>query len=145
MINYPELSKDKRVKYIYEIILEVLFYYCCYLKEEGQNLLINEYSSIFFEKEEEKRQCIEEYSSFIKVKDKKGNDYDFTQRLINDDYYIIIGNNKFKINLFDYNIIELFQALYDNNLKNLTEKTIFEWLIIYSIILIFGQSKDILK
>ena len=55
LIYNPEFNKDKKVKYIYEIILESLFYYCTYLNEPGKIEIISNYARIFYESEKKNK------------------------------------------------------------------------------------------
>ena len=114
---YPELTKDKRVKYIYEIVLEALFYYCVFLNEKKKSVFLEEYTEIFYESENEKKKILKKYDNLIKIKEEKGKDYiDFNleNTIRNKDYTVFISNKKFELNFYDYRfkslIIELKRA-----------------------------------
>jgi len=107
----PEFNDDKKVKYIYEIILESLFYYCIYLNETGKTKIISEYATIFYESEKKKLKIINDMD-IIKIKDKNNrNDKILKNGLKNKDYNVFIDNIYFKLNFYDYNIIELFNSI----------------------------------
>jgi len=113
LIYNPEFNDNKKVKYIYEIILESLFYYCVYLNEDGKTKIISEYAKIFYESEEKKLKILNDMD-IIKIKDKKNkNEKIFKNGIKNKDYNVYIDGIFFKLNLYDYNIIELF-----NNISN---------------------------
>ena len=120
MVEYPEISQDKKVKYVYEIIIESLFYYCLNFNEKRKNKIISEFGDIFFEYEENKIECLENPEIDLKVKDMEGNDIDFTKGLKNKNYIIIINNYEFIINFYDYNIESLFESL--DILNGISEK-----------------------
>ena len=58
LLEHPELQKNKRVKYIYEIIIESLYYYCLNFNEEKKMNLIAEFARIFYESENDKKECL---------------------------------------------------------------------------------------
>ena len=120
LVEYPEISQDKKIKYVYEIIIESLFYYCLNFNEKRKNKIISEFGDIFFEYEEKKIECLENPVIDLKVKDMEGNDIDFTKGLKNKNYIIIIKNYQFIINFYDYNIASLFESL--DILNGISEK-----------------------
>ena len=109
--EYPELKKDKRIKYIYEIILESLFYYALSFNEIGKKKIISNYKRIFYEKEEEKLKLLNNKEFDIKVIDENGNELNVRKELKNKEYKVIVGSCQFNMNFYDYNIVDLFDAL----------------------------------
>ena len=115
----PEYNSDKKVKYIYEIILENLFYYCIYINEKGKGRLISQYANKFYESEKVKLDFLNS-SYIVKIKDENNDDIIFVDELENKDYDIYIDEIYFKFNFYDYNICELFVEL--NNVTNIQEE-----------------------
>ena len=121
--NYPELIKDKRVKYIYEIALEALFYYSTFLNEKNKFELVKEYAEIFYETERKKKKYLKNYSYLIKIKEKKGKDdidFNLENTIKNKEYNVYISNKRYKLNLFDYKIKSLTFVL--SGMKYIQEK-----------------------
>ena len=114
----PEYNSDKKVKYIYEIILENLFYYCIYINEKDKGRLISQYANKFYESEKVKLDFLNS-SYIVKIKDENNDDIIFVDELENKDYDIYIDEIYFKFNFYDYNICELFEEL--NNVTNIKE------------------------
>ena len=179
LLEHPELQKNKRVKYIYEIIIESLYYYCLNFNEEKKMNLIAEFARIFYESENDKKECLnygkkgdilkneseensienddeenmeedvednmkedddeeniksddetenmeiidddednQQKTILIRVLDTDGKDFDFTKELKNKDYKVIIENNEFIINFYDYNVNYLLIGLANLNLDD---------------------------
>ena len=116
--NYPELIADKRIKYIYEIIIESLFYYCVCFNENRKNKLLQEYAKIFYESKKIKKRLLKDNQHLIKIKKRKGNKYiDFSlkKKIKNKDYIVSISNIEFNINFYDYIVQDLIFELYRVN------------------------------
>ena len=113
--KYDELlgtSLDKRVKYIYEIILESLYYYCLNFDEVKKKKIILDFAKTFYEYENIKIKILERYSyDFIKIKDSEGEDLDFSKGIKNKIYKVTIGDFDFDLNFYDYKIQFLFSEL----------------------------------
>lgn len=121
----PQYNNDKRVKYIYEIILEVLFYYCIYLNEVGKMKIISAFATIFYEEESKKINIIND-SFNIEIKDENGNNENLELGLKNKDYNVYIYNIPFKLNLYDYNNIDLFNDLSNvSYIKEIKDKKLY--------------------
>ena len=101
--KYPELNADKRVKYIYEIIIEALFYYSVSFNEDGKQKLIKEYTKVFYETIKEKKEALREYNNIIKIKYNENT----KNEIKNEDCTVLIEHKEFIINLFDYNLNKL--------------------------------------
>ena len=128
MENYLELNKDKRVKYIYEIILESLFYYCLIFNERKKNKLLSDYSDIFYESLNTKMTVLRKYKNFIKIKENKGNDFmdiKLIKNIKNKDYIASIEEEEFSINFFDYKLKELIFELLRINEVPKNEKKLY--------------------
>ena len=191
--EHPELQQNKKVKYIYEIIIETLYYYCLNFNEDKKSNLIDEFAKIFYESENVKKDCLnfgikekiqkndreknsienddeeqleeddddEEEENMeeddednmkedddeeniksddenmesnyddednqqkiilIRVLDTDGKDFDFSKELKNKDYKIIIENNEFTINFYDYNVNYLLIGLANLNLDDVPKE-----------------------
>lgn len=122
-----ELKKDKKIKYIYEIIIESLFFYCLYFNENAGEENINNYANIFYEYERSKIDRLSNSEFIIYIKDMNDKDIDLSQGLKNTKYRIKINNYAFDINFYDYNIEKLFRKLdyvdktNDKNIKNILD------------------------
>ena len=117
----PKYNEDKRIKYIYEIIIEALFFYCLYINETGKINIISHYEEIFYETEKEKLDVINNFDFKIEIKDiKDENKINLSYGLRNIDYNVIIEGYSFIFNLYDYNIKYLFDAL--NGLDTIQDK-----------------------
>ena len=199
--EHPELKHDKKVKYVYEIIIEALYFYCLKINEVDKLKLIKEFKNIFYESENEKKQVLdfgikekkencendtedeeededdneeeekikineddnmekeeeekikadedqdmkleEEVKIYydedenmegeedednsqklppIKILDSNGKDFDFSNELKNKDYKVLIENNEFTINFYDYNVSSLFDGLCMINFDDISEE-----------------------
>ena len=56
--NNPHSKNDKKIKYAYEIIIELLLYYCNDFNEEKIIKKVEKYSSSFYEYEKDKKRQI---------------------------------------------------------------------------------------
>ena len=126
--NYLELNKDKRVKYIYEIILESLFYYCLFFNERKKNKLLSDYADIFYESLNTKIIVLRKNKNLIKIKENKENDFidiKLNKNIKNKDYLVSIEEEEFSINFFDYKLKELIAELLRINEVQKNEKKLF--------------------
>ena len=120
-----EFNDNKRVKYIYEIILESLFYYYIYINEKSKRKIISDYAEKFYELEQDKLDFLNN-SNIVTIKDENGNDIIYFDKLENKDYDIYIDNNNFKFNFYDYIINKLFDEINEvRNIKEIDEKKEF--------------------
>ena len=121
----PEFNNDERVKYIYEIILESLFYYCIYINEKNKGKIISDYDEKFYELEQVKLDFLNN-SNTVTMKDENGNDIIYVDKLENKDYDIYIDNINFKFNFYDYIINKLFDEINEViYIKEMNEKKEF--------------------
>ena len=111
----PMYNKDKKIKYIYEIVLESLFFYCLFFNELGKIKLMSSYADIFYEYEDKKIEVLKDYKFIKNIKDMNGKIVNVSNGLKNKDYIISIEDNIFVINFYDYNIELLFLALSNAN------------------------------
>ena len=121
-------SPDKRAKYIYEIILESLFFYCLNFDEVKKKDIIGEYAKIFYECEKQKIKAFEENEfDLTKIKDSEDKSIDISKGLKNKIYKIEIGKVEFNLNFYDYNIKRLLPEIMkinfipDNNKRQYLE------------------------
>ena len=126
--EYLMKYNDKRIKYIYEIILESLFYYSINLNEVGKMKIISDFSEIFYETEQTKLKLLKEinYEDYLEIKDLDGNDVDISKGLKNITYKVKINNYDFDLNFYDYNINNLLSALIDLGIYNKNNKEYIE-------------------
>jgi len=183
LLEHPKLKQNKKVKYIYEIIIESLYYYCLNFNEERKMNLIAEFGRIFYESENDKKDCLnfeikeeiqkndseennievddeenmeedvddsmkeddeeeniksddenknmeiiddeednQQKTILIRVLDIDGKDFDFSKELKNKDYKVIIENNEFIINFYDYNVNYLLIGLANLNLDDISKE-----------------------
>ena len=109
------MNADKRVKYIYEIIIEALFYYSVSFNEDGNKKLIKEYTKVFYETIKEKKEALRDYKHIIKIKYNENTE----NEIKNEDCTVLIDHKEFIINLFDYNLNNLlFDICYNSANKN---------------------------
>ena len=111
----PMYNKDKKIKYIYEIVLESLFFYCLFFNELGKIKLMSSYADIFYEYEDKKIEVLKDYKFIKNIKDMNGKIVNVSNGLKNKNYIISIEDNIFVINFYDYNIELLFLALSNAN------------------------------
>ena len=111
--NYPEFNNNKIVKFIYEINIESLYYYCLNFNEEGKTHLIYNYAKIFYEFECEKIEILEQMNFMVWLKDMKGNYINLKDGIKNIDYILQIQENDYNIILYDYNLNLLIDSLID--------------------------------
>ena len=126
--EYLLKSPDNKVKYIYEIILESLFYYCLNFDEINKHETITHYSNTFYECENEKINALKLYGfDLTKIKDSEGKDIDISQGISNKNYKVTIDNCDYDFNFYDYNINKLLypfikvDEIPDNNKKQYIE------------------------
>ena len=126
--EYLMKNNDKRIKYIYEIILESLFYYSINFNEEGKMKIISDFSEIFYETEQRKLKVLKKinYDDFIEIKDLDGNDVDTSKGLKNITYKVKINNYDFDLNFYDYNINNLLLALINLDIYHKNKKEYIE-------------------
>ena len=124
-------NPDKRVKYIYEIIIESLFFYCLNFNELKKRKIINEFKDIFYEYEKEKLNALKIHEfDLSQIKDSLGNTVDISKGLENRVYKVKIYEYVIDLNLYDYNINKLmpaFMKLEDipkNNRKQYIDKVL---------------------
>jgi len=121
----PEFNNDKRVKYIYEIILESLFYYYIYINEKNKGKIISDYAEKFYEVEQDKLLFLNN-SNIVTIKDENGNDIIYFDKLENKDYDIYIDKINFKFNFYDYIINKLFDQINEvTSIKEMDKKKEF--------------------
>ena len=121
--NYPQLKNDKKIKYAYEIIIELLLYYCINFNEEKKTKKMEKYSSFFYEYEKDKIKQIKFNNDIEEINNIKKDIFVKNEKLLNCDYNIKIQGLNFDINFYDYNTKILFQSL-DNidNIKDVNMK-----------------------
>ena len=104
-------NPDKRVKYIYEIIIESLFFYCLNFNEIKKIKIINEFKDIFYEYEKEKMNALKIHEFDLRqIKDSYGNVVDISKGLENRVYKVKIYDFDIDLNFYDYNIKKLMPA-----------------------------------
>ena len=113
--NYQEFKNNKIMLYLYEIYLEVLFYYINEFNESDKRNLIKDFSEIFYENEASKIYALKLIEHYISIKDlTNGENINIEKGLKNIDYQIIILNKyTFTINFYDYNINKFANELID--------------------------------
>ena len=103
---------DRRVKYIYEIIIETLYYYSLYFNEEGKDDIISEFSGVFYEPQINKINALKDYEfDLSQIQDLKGKNVNISKEIENKIYKIKIFDSEYYLNFYDYNIKKLFKAL----------------------------------
>ena len=107
--EYLAKNLDKRVKYIYEIILEILFYYCLYFDEVNKIDIISDFAKNFYEYENVKINVLKRYQNdLIRIKDQEGKDLDLSKRIKNKIYKVTIGDFVLDLNFYDFRVKNYF-------------------------------------
>ena len=110
--EFIDTNSDKRVKYIYEIILEILFYYCLYFDEVNKIDIISDFAKNFYEYENVKINVLKRYQNdLIRIKDQEGKDLDLSKRIKNKIYKVTIGDFVLDLNFYDFRVKKLFYIL----------------------------------